>query len=346
MKRALIGRFQYLATLWVAGTLTLAFATWACIQLGLTSATSAYVYLVIVVLLSLMDSFVSSAIFSVVAVGCLDYYFLEPRYAFEVANGRDLTALGAFLITSLVITSLVRRLHRLGQAHGEQARLLDLTRDSVLVRDMKDVITYWNRGSEELYGWKREEAIGKETHQLLNTIFPVPLEQITATLFRTGRWEGELLHRKRDGKQVSVASRWSLQRDEAGRSVGTLETNNDITERKRAEDALRRTQETYLAEAQQLSRTGSFGWNVPSGAIFWSEESFRIFEFDAKSKPSIEMFLTRVHPDDLELVERIIDRAANDQLDFNFECRVRTSMFTSWPVPCGTRRVTSISSER
>ena len=120
----------------------------------------------------------------------------------------------------------------------EQAGLLDLTHDTIFVRDMNDVITYWNRGAEERYGWPREQALGKTSHQLMQTIFPAPLEEITAELRRAGRWEGELVHTKRDGTQVIVASRWSLQRDERGRPVATLETNNDITERKRMQEAL------------------------------------------------------------------------------------------------------------
>jgi PAS domain S-box-containing protein len=117
----------------------------------------------------------------------------------------------------------------------EQADLLNLTHDSVFVRDMSDVITYWNRGAEELYGWARDEAVGKVSHQLTQTIFPAPLGEINEELLNTGRWEGELVHAKRDGTQVVVASRWSLQRDAQGNPLAILETNNDITERKRAE---------------------------------------------------------------------------------------------------------------
>ena len=134
---------------------------------------------------------------------------------------------------------------RVEESLREQASLLNLTHDSVFVRDMNDVITYWNRGAEELYGWTREEAVGKVSHQLTQTIFPAPLEEINAELLRTGRWEGELVHTKRDGTQEVVASRWSLQRDEQGLPAAILETNNDITERKRAEAELRESEKRY-----------------------------------------------------------------------------------------------------
>jgi PAS domain S-box-containing protein len=322
MKRERVGRFRYLAAPWAAGSVALALATWACFQLSLNFAATAFVFLIVIVQLSLMDSFISSAVFSVVAVGCLDFFFTEPPFSLYVADAQNATALVAILGTSLAVTSLVRRLHGLGEVHREQTRLLELIHDPVFVRDMNDVITYWNRGAEALYGWKREEALGKITHELLQTIFPTPLAQIVETLRSTGRWEGELLHTTRNGTQVIVASRWSFQRDDGGRPLGTLETNNDITERKRAEEALRRTQDTYLAEAQQLSHTGSFGWNASSGEIFWSEESFRIFGYDTQVRPSIELVLQRVHPDDVPLVQQVIEQAAEDQQDFDFEHRL------------------------
>jgi PAS domain S-box-containing protein len=312
-----------LLALWLSGTAVLALATWASFRLGLSFATAACVYLIIIVMLSLLDSFISSAIFSILAVCCLDYFFIEPLYAFDVANAQDLAALVAFLTTSIVITGLVRRLRRLAQAHGEQARLLDLTRDAVFVRNLDNVITYWNRGSEDLYGWKREEALGQVSHHLLKTNFPAPLDEISDTLLRTGYWEGELVHERRDGSQVAAASRWSLQRAEHGEPSGTLETNNDITRRKQAENTLRRIQETYVAEAQQLSHTGSFGWNPSTGKLFWSEESHRIFGIDGKAVPSIEFVLSRVHPDDLASVRRVIDRAAKDRQDFELEHRLK-----------------------
>ena len=117
----------------------------------------------------------------------------------------------------------------------ERAGLLDLTHDTVSVRDMADVVTFWNRAAEEFYGWTAKEAVGKVSHHLTQTIFPAPIERIQADLLRDGRWEGELRHTKADGSQAVVASRWSLRRDQHGQPFAILETNNDITKRKRAE---------------------------------------------------------------------------------------------------------------
>jgi len=141
----------------------------------------------------------------------------------------------------------------------ERASLLDLTHDSVFVRNMNDEITYWNRGAEELYGWAPQEAVGRVTHQLLRTLFPEPLDDINATLLRTDRWEGELIHTTRDGTQVVVASRWSLQRDERGNPSAILETNNDVTERKRAEEALRRSRDELQSANKELE---AFAYSV------------------------------------------------------------------------------------
>jgi PAS domain S-box-containing protein len=120
---------------------------------------------------------------------------------------------------------------------------------------MNDVITFWNRGAEERYGWTREEAIGQVSYAIIKTTFAAPLPEIKAELTHTGRWEGELLHTRRDGSMVVVASRWALQRDEHGNPVAVLETNNDISERKRAEEALQKVQ-TELAHVSRVMTVG------------------------------------------------------------------------------------------
>jgi PAS domain S-box-containing protein len=122
----------------------------------------------------------------------------------------------------------------------QQASLLNLTHDTIFVRDMSDIITYWNRGAEELYGWPAQEAVGKHSQQLLKAEFPKPIEEVRAELLRSGRWEGELRKTKADGSGVVVASRWSLRQDELGRPLAILETNNDISDRKRREEEIRK----------------------------------------------------------------------------------------------------------
>ena len=137
----------------------------------------------------------------------------------------------------------------------EQASLLNLTHDSIFVRTFDDVIRFWNRGAEELYGWKAKDALGKTTHELLHTRFSVPMEQIQAELLRTGRWEGELMHTTAEGTQLVVASRWALQLDAENRPVAILETNNDITSQKRAEESSRQAQ----ADLAHVSRVTTMG---------------------------------------------------------------------------------------
>jgi signal transduction histidine kinase/PAS domain-containing protein len=92
-------------------------------------------------------------------------------------------------------------------------------------------------------------------------------------------------------------------------------------ERKRAEEALRQS-ETYLAEAQRLSRTGSFGWNVSSGEIYWSEETYKIFEYDRAARPTLESIFLRIHPDDRNLVQQTIGRASEARANLDFEHRL------------------------
>jgi PAS domain S-box-containing protein len=94
------------------------------------------------------------------------------------------------------------------------------------------------------------------------------------------------------------------------------------TERKLAEEALR-TSESYLAEAQRLSRTGSFGWDVLSGELYWTDETFRIFECEPATKPRLDLALARTHPGDRTLVRETIDRAASERSSFDYEHRLQ-----------------------
>jgi K+-sensing histidine kinase KdpD len=122
-----------------------------------------------------------------------DYYFTEPRYSFYVRSS-ELPYYAVFILFALLLTwfSAVRRrveqqllqsrdeLQREVVKRSEQASLLNLTHDTIFVRNMNDTISYWNRGAEELYGWTDKEAIGRHSQELLQTTFPTPLEGIRA----------------------------------------------------------------------------------------------------------------------------------------------------------------------
>jgi PAS domain S-box-containing protein len=137
---------------------------------------------------------------------------------------------------------------------AEQARLLDLTNDAIFISDMRERITFWNRGAKELYGYSAGEALGKVAHELLCTEFPESIERVRKKLKRDDRWSGELVHRCKDGSKVVVMSRWSLDRDKLGKPMSILETNTDITARKRAEVALQRSREALKQVVEQRTK--------------------------------------------------------------------------------------------
>jgi PAS domain S-box-containing protein len=137
---------------------------------------------------------------------------------------------------------------------AEQARLLDLTNDAIIVRDQRDRIIYWNRGAEQLYGFSAKEAFGKITHQLLRTAHPENFGKIRKKLKRDNRWSGELVHTRKDGSKVIVMSRWSLDPDDGRRPPSILETNTDITARKSADVALQRSKEALELMVEQRTK--------------------------------------------------------------------------------------------
>src|SRR6202521_3534881 len=102
------------------------------------------------------------------------------------------------------------------------------------------------------------------------------------------------------------------------RALREAEERIDLT---RAEEALRRS-EAYLVEAEKLSHTGSFGWDVSRGKLYWSQETFRIFEYDPPPEPSLELVFHRTHPGDRAQVREIIDRVSQERKDFDFEHRL------------------------
>jgi PAS domain S-box-containing protein len=131
--------------------------------------------------------------------------------------------------------------HDAAEELREQAQLLDLAHDAILSLDWNGTIRFWNQGAESLYGWTRDEALGRISHELLKTKFPLPIGEIQERLGANGHWEGELTHTRKDGPELKVASRWAVRKGDS-QPAGYLEINSDITERIRIEEQLRHTQ--------------------------------------------------------------------------------------------------------
>jgi PAS domain S-box-containing protein len=211
------------------------------------------------------------------------------------------------------------------QALAERARLLDLSYDAIMVRDARDRIIYWNKSAETIYGYTKEEALGRSPHELLRTEFPQSLEKILDSLKLDGRWTSELLHTCKDGRKITVITRWAVDRDSHGDIAAILETNSDITERKKAEEALRESGER-LSQAMGVGELGSWGLDTKSGKAWRSLRHDQIFGYsELLPEWTYKMFLDHVLPEDRKDVDEKFGQALAKGVDWNFECRIRRS---------------------
>jgi PAS domain S-box-containing protein len=137
-------------------------------------------------------------------------------------------------------------------ATAEQAALLELTQDSVFVIDMEGKILFWSRGAEVMFGYTKAHAVGKISHELLQTEFPQPLTEIRAELMCAGHWEGDLLKTAQDGRRIVVTGRWALQWGKRDQAPRVLVISSDITERKQGEELLILQREQLRALAERL----------------------------------------------------------------------------------------------
>ncbi|MBV9073996.1 MAG: response regulator, partial [Acidobacteria bacterium] len=132
----------------------------------------------------------------------------------------------------------VTKRKQMEDALRERADLLELASEAIMVRDFHGLVTFWNSGAEALYGWTRQEAVGRHLHRLLKTEFPAPVDEIEAALSANGSWAGNLVQRTKQGEEVIVSSRKALNAERNG----VLEINRDVTARLQAEEALRKAE--------------------------------------------------------------------------------------------------------
>jgi len=130
------------------------------------------------------------------------------------------------------------KLRRSEAALREHIAMLDIANDPIMIFDLQGQIRYWNHGAELLYGWTKTEAIGQKIHDLLQTIWQEPLENLETICRELGHWTGELQQTQRNGKKIVVRSRWTIQKNSNGEPQAILEINDDITEQQRVEREL------------------------------------------------------------------------------------------------------------
>ncbi len=185
----------------------------------------------------------------------------EKSGLYDAEFGTAITIFSTILILTILIWLSIVSIDKIDimrltaeENTKRQADLINLTHDAIFVRNMDDEITFWNKGSEENYGWSQEEALGKVTHKLLHAEYPKPLDGIQEDVLNYGQWDGELIHKKRDGTSIMVLSRWSLQKDENGKPLGFLEINTDITKRKEAQEKLKELVEELKRSNYELQQ--------------------------------------------------------------------------------------------
>jgi PAS domain S-box-containing protein len=181
----------------------------------------------------------------------------------------------------------------------ELARILDGA--SIVVHGFDGVISRWTRGCEQVYGWTREEAVGQVVHELLATSFPQPLEDIRRWLRRHGAWEGELMHRHKDGRELLVASQWVALASEGHSGLSILQTNNDISDLKDAQTDLA-TREAHLRSILDT---------VPEAMVV-IDEAGMISSFSAAAERLFGYAAEEVRGQNVRLLMPSPDREAHD----------------------------------
>jgi PAS domain S-box-containing protein len=298
---------------------------------------------------------------TVLSISAFDYYFVPPIHTLAV-GAQDIVRLGLFAITALFVIALIAAQRRTAKSlerarddlqaavHGleklnkalqienterkraeqtirQAERELQITIDTIPAL----AASYRRDGSLDFVNqtWRNYTGLSQEslTGQRWGVaIHPDDLPLVERE-WRVHLPTGQPFQMRQRLRRADGEYRWHWVRrvplrNEKGEVVKWYGVGHDIEDQKRAEDALRRS-EAYLAEAQRLSHTGSFGWKIASGDVFWSEETYRILGIDDRTiKPTMDLILERIHPDYRELVRREIDRAARSEQYYDCEHRL------------------------
>ncbi|MFB9267649.1 PAS domain S-box protein [Bradyrhizobium erythrophlei] len=335
-----VTKFGRSATQLVFGSITLALVTLMSLCLHAHFAATAFAYLVVILLFSQMDSFIASATLSMVSVAALAYFFAPPTFSLWIDDPQDLQVVVAFFTASIVGTYLIGKIRQEREDALETAARLQR-----IAADLRDREKQWREIFEHnpvMYFMVDEAGTVLNVNTFGATqLGYTPTELIGQSVLKVFQDEDRAFVRKRVAvslEMVGQSHTWDVRKIRKDGSVLWVRENakamlwaddkpivliacEDITEQKRTELALQRS-EAHLAQAQELSHTGSFGWDVASDEPFWSKETFRIFQYDPATKPRPQLVIDRTHPEDRASVQQIIDRAMQHQEDFEHEYRL------------------------
>ena len=247
--------------------------------------------------------------------------YLENKLAPHVFTPTRIAVLKLLASQAAICLENTRLYHDLEEREAKIRRLVDANIIGIFIWKIRGEIIEANEAFLRIVGYSREDLNSGRLRwtDLTPADWRERDEQAIAELEATGSiqpYEKEFF--RKDGVRVPVLKGSTFYEGSKNEGVAFV---LDLSELKRAEEALRRS-EAYLAEAQKLSSTGSFGWNLSNGKIYWSHETFRIFGYDSLTEPTLERIVDRTHPEDRAPVQALIDRVLQHRKDFDFEHRL------------------------
>ncbi len=201
--------------------------------------------------------------------------------------------------------------------------LTEAARDyAIFILDPGGRVVTWNTGAERIEGYSAQEILGQHLSLFFEPDDMKKPDQALNVASTEGRFQEQGWRVRKDGSRFWASVALTALRDDTGALRGFATVTRDLTERKRAEDDLWRS-EACLAQVQKLGQTGSWGWNNSADEMFWSRETFRILGADRREvKPSYEFLVEHVHPEDRASVEEVLARANRERIEFEMAFRI------------------------